>query len=76
MLPGLRVARLFAMNRQNLSISATRSKDSRTASASVRTRNTRLARRNAPVSIKKDFRVSVACFGMIGALPTHDSMHT
>jgi hypothetical protein len=69
MLSGLRAARLFVMNRQNLSISATCCRDSLTASASVRTRSTRLARRSVPVSMKKDLRVSAAGLGMIEAPP-------
>src|ERR1700736_1148272 len=59
-LPGVSVARGFFMNRQNSSISAMRSTETRTASASVATPNARLARRTARASTKNDLRVSTA----------------
>jgi hypothetical protein len=57
-LPGLRLLRLLAMNRQNASISATWSSERRTASASDRTPGALLGRCRARGSTKNAFRVS------------------
>src|SRR5947208_15198824 len=57
-LPGLRLLRVLAMNRQNASISATWSRDSLTASASDRTPSALLARLTARGSPNKAFRMS------------------
>ncbi|MEK7204945.1 MAG: hypothetical protein AAB254_05490, partial [candidate division NC10 bacterium] len=68
MLPGLRVPRLFFMNCQYASISAIRSTDSRTTSASVFTPKAFLARWRARSFTKKDLRFSLALDGMLTSM--------
>jgi hypothetical protein len=74
-LPGLRLLRLLAMNRQNASISATWSSERRTASASDRTPSALLARCRARGSTKNAFRVSARDLRIV-VLHRDSNMHT